>query len=102
LDYEFDCRIFVSGNESWSSKKSPNPQKGSIDKEPSWGRIIMSIIQLTGWTLSYVMDEISIGALNVLFESVHEETNKPTGLFADPNLDLSKLKGLTGLKHTRK
>ncbi len=44
-----------------------------------------------------MMDEISIGALNVLFGSLNEETDKPKGIWANPNLSADKLKK-TGFK----
>ena len=46
---------------------------------------------MTGWSLEYVMDGISIGALNTLLGPGKEENDKPKGLLAG-NLDLAVLK----------
>lgn len=64
--------------------------------------MIANIVMVTGWSVHHITHEIGFGTLLVLNKGVkHEEPGKPTGLLADPNLDLSKLEGLSGLKYMR-
>lgn len=49
----------------------------------------MSIIDRTGWTLQYVVNDISIGALYALLDITEEE--KPRGILAKQNLDKDEL-----------
>jgi hypothetical protein len=52
----------------------------------------MFIIQNTGWTLHYLTHEISMRALLTLITSKAKKEPKATGLLAQPNLDMGKLK----------
>lgn len=52
--------------------------------------------------MHYITHELSLGALILLGKGQSKKDEEPTGLFANPNLDLSKLKGLTGLKYMGK
>lgn len=51
----------------------------------------MGIIQMTGWTLDYVMDKISLGAMITLLRQI-TPSDRPSGLWAQANLDKEKLK----------
>jgi len=54
----------------------------------------MLIIKNTGWTLHYITHEISMRALLALMAGKGEKEPKATGLFADPNFDVGKLKSM--------
>lgn len=54
----------------------------------------MELVSLTGWPVRYITHHIGLGTLLLIFGSAKEKSEKPTGLFADPNSDLSKLSGL--------
>jgi len=65
--------------------------------------MIANIVRTTGWTVHHITHEIGFGALLVLCKGLsYEKPEEPTGFFANPNLDLSKLKDFTGLKYMGK
>ena len=57
--------------------------------------VIMGIVQVTHWRLDYIMNEVSIGALLMLFGA--NEDKKPKGMLAQLNLDDAALANM-GLK----
>lgn len=53
--------------------------------------MIMVLVRFTGWSVHHIMYEVSLATLLVLMQSGKKEDAKPTGLLADPNLDVNKL-----------
>lgn len=56
--------------------------------------MIMVLVRLTGWSVRHITHEVSLATLLILMQSGKKEDVKPTGLLADPNLDVNKLKEL--------
>lgn len=58
----------------------------------------MELVKVTGWTVHYTTYEISLATLLALMQSGNGD--EPTGILANPNLDMDKLKGF-GLRHKK-